>query len=74
MLCTAPFHEAKMTDQKTTLDITASRVAMSGIIAGLVFTAAGMITREPIFGALGLIVIVVGVTLRKPIAKLISPR
>ncbi|WP_201400013.1 hypothetical protein [Kaistia sp. 32K] len=63
-----------MTDQKTTLDITASRVAMSGIIAGLVFTAAGMITREPIFGALGLIVIVVGVTLRKPIAKLISPR
>ncbi|WP_018184961.1 hypothetical protein [Kaistia granuli] len=63
-----------MIDEKPTLDTKASRVAMSGIIACLVLTAAGMITREPIFGALGLVVIVVTVIFRKQIAKLLSPR
>lgn len=67
-------HEAKMIDDKPPLDATASRIAMSGIIACLVLTAAGMVTREPIFGALGLATIVVAVIFRRQIAKLISRR
>jgi hypothetical protein len=67
-------HEARMTDEKPTIDAKASRVAMTAIIACLVLTAAGMITREPIFGALALIVIVVGVICRRPIARMLSSR
>jgi hypothetical protein len=72
--CTTRDHEARMSDDKPTIDTKASRVAMTGIIAALVLTAAGMITREPIFGALGLVAIVVGVIFRRPIAKLLSSR
>ena len=63
-----------MTDEKRSVDDKASRVAMIGIIAGLVLTAAGMFTREPIFGALGLAIIVIMVILRRPIARLLSSR
>ncbi|MCX5579048.1 hypothetical protein [Kaistia terrae] len=63
-----------MTDEKRSVDEKASRVAMIGIIAGLVLTAAGMLTREPIFGGLGLAIIVVMVILRRPIARLLSSR
>ena len=41
------------------------------IIACLVLTAAGMIAREPLFGALALIVIVVAVIFRRPIARML---
>jgi hypothetical protein len=63
-----------MSDEKPTTDAKASRVAMVGIIAGLVLTAAGMITREPIFGALALIAIFIGVVFRRPIARLFASR
>lgn len=63
-----------MTDEKRSLDEKASRVAMIGIIAGMALTAAGMFTREPIFGALGLVLIVVLVIGRRPIARWLSPR
>jgi hypothetical protein len=63
-----------MTDEKRSVDDKASRVAMIGIIAGLVLTAAGMFAREPIFGALGLAIIVIMVILRRPIARLLSSR
>jgi hypothetical protein len=61
-----------MSDDKTSIEAKASRVAMTGITACLALTAAGMITREPIFGALALIVILVSVIFRRPIARLIS--
>ncbi|MBN9026638.1 MULTISPECIES: hypothetical protein [Kaistia] len=63
-----------MTEQKLPIDDKASRVAMVGIIAGLVLTAAGMMFRQPIFGGLGLFLIVVLVLLRRPIARLLSSR
>lgn len=63
-----------MTDPMPTLDEKASRVAMTSIIAGMALTAAGMFTREPILGALGLVILVVGVILRRPIARLLSSR
>jgi hypothetical protein len=63
-----------MSDDKPTIDTKASRVAMTSIIACLVLTAAGMITREPIFGAVGLAVIVLGVIFRKQIARLLASR
>jgi len=63
-----------MTEQKSSLDDKASRVAMVGIIAGLVLTAAGMLFSQPIFGGLGLAIIVVLVLLRRPIARLLSSR
>lgn len=63
-----------MTEQKPSIDDKASRVAMVGIIAGLVLTAAGMMFRQPIFGGLGLAIIVVLVILRRPIARLLSSR
>lgn len=63
-----------MTDQKPSLEDKASRVAMTGIIAGMALTAGGMFTREPILGALGLAIIVIAVILRRPIARLLSPR
>jgi hypothetical protein len=65
-------HEAEMSDEKPSIEAKASRVAMTGIIACLVLTAAGMMTREPIFGALALIVIAVSVIFRRPIARLLS--
>lgn len=69
--CTTRDHEASMSDQKPNIDAKASRVAMTGIIACLVLTAAGMIAREPLFGALALIVIVVAVIFRRPIARML---
>ncbi|WEK49542.1 MAG: hypothetical protein P0Y66_17725 [Candidatus Kaistia colombiensis] len=63
-----------MTEQKPSLDDKASRVAMVGIIAGLVLTAAGMLASQPIFGGLGLAIIVVLVLLRRPIARWLSSR
>jgi len=63
-----------MTDPKPSLDDKASRVAMVGIIAGMALTAAGMFAREPILGALGLIILFVAVVLRRPIARLLSSR
>jgi len=58
----------------TKLDQKASRVALVGIIAGLVLTAAGMMIRSPVLGALGLIGLAVLVILRRPIARLLPPR
>ena len=58
----------------TQLDQKASRVALVGIIAGLVLTAAGMMIRSPVLGALGLIGLAVLVILRRPIARLLPPR
>ena len=58
----------------TKLDQKASRVAMVGIIAGLILTAAGMMMRSPVLGALGLIGLAVLVILRRPIARLLPPR
>jgi len=58
----------------TKLDQKASRVAMVGIIGGLALTAAGMMIRSPLLGALGLIGLAVLVILRRPIARLLPPR
>ena len=60
-----------MSDPKPNIDVKASRVAMTGIVASLALTAAGMIAREPLFGALALIIIVIAVIFRRPIARML---
>ena len=61
-----------MNDTSPDLDQLASRVATSGIIAGLILTAIGMLAASPIAGAAGFIIIMVLVIGRRPIARLIA--
>jgi hypothetical protein len=50
----------------------ASRVALVGIIAGLVLTSAGMLMRSPVLGGVGLVALAILVIFRRPIAGLVT--
>lgn len=61
-----------MTDPSSGPEWLAGRVATTGIIAGLLLTAIGMLASSPVAGAAGLIVIMILVLARRPIAGLIG--
>lgn len=52
----------------------ASRIATAGIVIALASTAAGMLLHSPVLGGLGLVVVLFAVLLRRPLARLITPR
>lgn len=56
-------------DNLPTIERQSSRVAMIGIVIGLVLTAAGMMLRSPILGGVGLVALVVLVIFRRPLAR-----
>jgi len=49
----------------------AGRIATAGIIIALVSTAAGMMLHSPLLGAIGLVVVLVAVIFRRPLARLL---
>lgn len=51
----------------------ASRIATAGIIIALVCTAAGMVLHSPVLGGLALVVVLVAVVFRHPLARLLPP-
>jgi hypothetical protein len=61
-----------MTDQPSDIEKRESRVAMVGIVGCLVCTSAGMVFSSPVLGAIGLVVIVILVPFRKPIARALA--
>ncbi|MCX5493476.1 hypothetical protein OSH11_02040 [Kaistia dalseonensis] len=63
-----------MSTEPNELQILSSRVAMVGIITGLVLTAAGMMIRSPILGGIGLVSLAVLVIFRHQIARRLPAR
>lgn len=58
----------------TEFDRTASRIATAGIILGLALTAAGMMLRSPVLGAMGLAGVPLAILFRRPLARLVTRR
>lgn len=66
--------EPRSPTTKAELDRMASRIATIGIIAGLACTSLGMLAHSPVSGAAGLLVVLVAVVLRRPLARLVAGR
>ncbi|MBB5754170.1 hypothetical protein [Prosthecomicrobium pneumaticum] len=66
--------EPRSPTTKAELDRLASRIATIGIIAGLACTSLGMLARSPVFGGAGLLVVLIAVVLRRPLARLVAGR
>ncbi|MCX5515251.1 hypothetical protein C3941_12900 [Kaistia algarum] len=54
--------------------LTASRIAMVGIIAALLLTIGGMVLHSPVLGGLALVVVMIAVIGRMPLARLFARR
>lgn len=52
------------------IEAAASKIATLGVIAALILTAAGMTLRSPLLGGLALVVVLVAIVFRRPLARL----
>lgn len=56
------------------VEAAASKIATLGVIGALVLTAAGMMLHSPVLGALALVVVLIAVVFRRPLARLFVRR